>query len=79
MIYDLKDTEKVLNLFNDWQETLIYSCLQKVMGKILVTDLESPKSAMAYVGCFAFYAGEPDKELVSGKPVLKSVFRMQRK
>ena len=60
MIYDLKDTEKVLNLFNDWQETLIYSCLQKVMGKIFVTDIESPKSAMAYVGCFAFYAGEPD-------------------
>jgi hypothetical protein len=68
MIYDLKDTEKVLNLFNDWRETLIYSCLQKVMGKIFVTDIESPKSAMAYVGCFAFYAGEPDKELVSGKP-----------
>lgn len=37
MIYDLKDTEKVLNLFNGWQETLIYSCLQKVMGKIYVT------------------------------------------
>ena len=68
MIYELKDTEKVFRLFNDWQETLIYSCLQKVMGTIFVTNTDSPKSAMAYVGCFAFYAGEPDKELVRKKP-----------
>lgn len=68
MIYELTDTSKVAGLFEGWEETLIYSCLQKVMGKIFVTDLESPKSAMAFVGCFAFYAGEPNKELVSNKP-----------
>ena len=68
MIYELTDTSKVAGLFEGWEETLIYSCLQKVMGKIYVTDLESPKSAMAFVGCFAFYAGEPNKELVSNKP-----------
>ena len=27
------------------------------MGKVFVTDTESPVSAMAFVGCFAFYAG----------------------
>lgn len=68
MIYELTDTSKVINLFDGWQETLIYSCLQRVMGKIYVTEQDSPKSAMAYVGCFAFYAGEPDRELVSNKP-----------
>ena len=68
MIYELTDTSKVAGLFEGWEETLIYSCLQKVMGKIYVTDLEDPKSAMAFVGCFAFYAGEPDKELVINKP-----------
>lgn len=68
MIYELTDTSKVMHLFEGWQETLIYSCLQKVMGKIYVTDPKSPISAMAYVGCFAFYAGEPDKELVEKKP-----------
>ena len=68
MIYELKDTSKAVHLFEGWQETLVYSCLQKVMGKIFVTDLEEPKSAMAYVGCFSFYAGEPDKELVINKP-----------
>ncbi len=68
MIYELTDTSKAAGLFDGWQETLIYSCLQKVMGKIYVTDPECPKSAMAYVGCFAFYAGEPDKEIVRNKP-----------
>ena len=68
MIYVLENTEKVKELFEGWEETLVYSCLQKVMGKVFVTDLERPKSAMAFVGCFAFYAGEPDKELVATKP-----------
>ena len=68
MIYELADTSKVAYLFEGWQETLIYSCLQKVMGKVIVTDLTDPKSAMACVGCFAFCAGEPDRELVINKP-----------
>lgn len=68
MTYELEDTDKVKELFAGWEETLIYSCLQKVMGKVFVTDLENPKSAMAFVGCFAFYAGVPDKELVAEKP-----------
>ena len=38
------------------------------MGKILVTDPEHPKSAMAVIGDFAFFAGEPDLELLCGKP-----------
>lgn len=68
MVYVLEDTDKVQELFEGWEETLIYSCLQKVMGKVFVTDQENPKSAMAFVGCFAFYAGAPDKELVATKP-----------
>ncbi|MDD6811512.1 MAG: GNAT family N-acetyltransferase [Lachnospiraceae bacterium] len=68
MIYELEDTTKVSHLFAGWEETLIYSCLQKVMGKVYVTDKENPKSAYAFIGCFSFYAGEPDKELVLNKP-----------
>ena len=67
-VCELADTSKVEKLFEGWRETLIYSCLQKVMGKIYVTDPAAPESAMAYVGCFAFYAGVPDKTLVSNKP-----------
>ena len=65
MVYRLKELEKVKKIFEGWDETLIWSCLQNVMGKIYLTDKSSPKSAMAILGCFAFFAGEPDKELVT--------------
>ena len=68
MLYELEDTSQAEKLFAGWNETLIFSCLQKVMGKIYVTDLEQPRSAFAFVGCFGFYAGVPDREMVMGKP-----------
>lgn len=68
MVYELSDTSKVSALFEGWDETLIYSCLQKVMGRVYVTDPEQPKSALAFIGCFAFYGGEPDRELVMHRP-----------
>lgn len=68
MVYELEDTEKVESIFDGWEETLIYSCVQKVMGRVYVTDVDDPKSACAFVGCFAFYAGEPDEELIRNKP-----------
>lgn len=64
MVYELTDPSKAEKLFEGWKETLIWSCLQQVMGKIYVTDLNAPHSAVAVVGCFAFYSGEPDRELV---------------
>ena len=67
-VYELIDTSKVKELFAGWQETLIYSCLQNVMGKIYVTDPEKPESAFALVGCFGFLAGKPDRTLVARKP-----------
>ncbi len=68
MVFELDDTAKVQSLFNGWEETFIYSCMQKVMGKVFVTNPEDPMSAMAQVGCFAFLAGMPEKELVLAKP-----------
>ena len=68
MIYELKDTSRVKPLFEGWQETLIWSCLQQVMGRVFVTDPENPVSAFAFVGCFGFYAGKPDRELAAAKP-----------
>lgn len=68
MVFELEDPSKVEKLFDGWQETLIVSCLQKVMGKIYVTDLEAPEAAFAFVGCFGFFAGKPERELVENKP-----------
>ena len=68
MLCELEDASKVKELFAGWNETLIFSCLQKIMGKVYVSDLEQPKSAYAFVGCFGFYAGIPDKEMVMDRP-----------
>lgn len=68
MLHELTETSKAEKLFEGWNETLIYSCLQKVMGRIYVTDPEEPLSAMAFVGGFAFLAGEADRELIVNKP-----------
>lgn len=67
MIYALDDTVAVRHLFAGWEETMITSCLQNVMGRIFVTDKVSPRSAAAGLGCFVFLAGEPDAELVGRK------------
>ncbi len=68
MIFKLEDTAKAEKIFENWQESLIWSCLQKVMGAIYVDDLQSPKSAMAVLGDFCFVDGEPDDELVMFRP-----------
>jgi len=68
MLYTLKDTARVEKLFQGWEETLIYSCLQQVMGTLYVSDLENPRSAMAHLGSFVFFAGDPKEELVLNKP-----------
>ncbi|MCI8814829.1 MAG: GNAT family N-acetyltransferase [Lachnospiraceae bacterium] len=64
MIFETKQTEKAAVLFDGWQESLIWSCLQNVMGKLYVDSLESPVSAMIALGDFRFFAGKPHRELV---------------
>ena len=64
MVFELKETGRAAQLFEGWQETMIWSCLQKVMGKIYVDSLDEPVSAMALLADFCFFAGKPDAELV---------------
>ena len=64
MIYEIKEAKKAAGLFAGWQETLIWSCLQGVMGRIYGNSPDMPTSAMALLGDFCFFAGEPDEELV---------------
>ncbi len=68
MIYEILNTHRAAPLFSGWEETLIWSCLQGVMGKIYADDKDRPASAMAVLGDFTFFAGHPSLELVSYKP-----------
>lgn len=58
--------ENVKDIFGNWDETIIWSCLQGVMGEIYTNAAED--AAMAILGDFAFYAGNPDREFVGFKP-----------
>lgn len=63
VIHKIADTKKVAELFKDWDETMIWSCLQGVMGEIYVAEKKEKseyKSAVAILGAFAFFAGEPN-------------------
>ncbi len=64
MVVKIDDTKKVEPLFAEWQETLIWSCLQKVMGEIYADSMERPTSTMALLGDFCFLAGNPNEELL---------------
>jgi len=66
VIKKLENTEKVKQIFHGWQETLIWSCLEKIMGTVWVTATENPVSAAAVLGDFCFLAGRADEELLSG-------------
>ncbi len=65
MAVRLTQLDKVKALFEGWQETILWSCQQGVMGDIFVDTQDSPSSAMAVLGDFCFLAGRPDQEMVS--------------
>jgi len=70
MIYKVTGTQEVVRLFDKWQDTMIWSCLQGVMGNLYADSREVPKSVMAMLGDFCFFAGMPNRELVTYKPQL---------
>lgn len=68
MIYEVKGSNEIKKIFGDWQETMVWSCIQGVMGHLYADSAQNPKSAMAILGDFCFFAGEPNTELVAYKP-----------
>ena len=64
MIYKLENPSRAAELFGDWEETILWSCLQGIMGRIYVDDVDNPAAAKAVLGDFVFLAGMPNEELV---------------
>lgn len=60
-----QEMEQVARLFGAWEETMILSCLQGVMGSIYAPDVVCPQSAAARLNDFCFLAGAPCGELVA--------------
>lgn len=58
------DKTRIKALFDGWQETLIYSCLEGHMGEAYTCDAYENKAALLIVGDFCYFAGEACRELV---------------
>ena len=61
------NSKRLAELFGNSEETMIYSCLQGIMGEILIDDEENPKSALAKIGryaSFGFLSGQPTISLI---------------
>lgn len=58
--------DKIKDIFGDWSESIIWSCLQGVMGEVHTNATDD--AAIAILGDFAFYAGKPTEELIKFKP-----------
>lgn len=67
-VYNVENRENAKHIFENWDETIIWSCLQGVMGHIYADDRENPSSAMAILSDFCFYAGRPNRRLLAFKP-----------
>ena len=59
-------------LFRGWDKPMIRAALQGSMGRVVTRGGETPRSARLEVGDFAFFAGEPDRELArtAAAPIL---------
>lgn len=60
--------EQAAPLFAGWEETLLWSCLQGVMGKVYAPAGEPLRAALAVLGDFTFLAGEPRADLAAFAP-----------
>ena len=65
-IIKVEDTKQVEALFQNTTDTVILSCLQKVMGEIYAT--EDLRSAVAIFENFSFLVGVPSRELATYLP-----------
>ena len=55
-------------LFDGWQETMIWSCLQDCMGTAYADSTEHPQSAKIVIADFCFFAGVPNEALLKHRP-----------
>lgn len=63
MYYLLEDTNKVSYISQNNKETMLLSCIQKIMGNIYVDHLEHPQSIIFQIGDFCFLFGKANVDI----------------
>ncbi len=59
----MTDWERLTALFDGWEETMVWSCLQGVMGRAMWN--KGVTAGLIASGDFCFLAGEPDRALLA--------------
>lgn len=67
-IYAVTDKKTIAYLFDGWDETFIWSCLQGCMGLAYSDSHTHPLSAQISAGDICFFAGEVNTELLLNRP-----------
>lgn len=67
-LLNLQELKTAAPFFAGWEETLIWSALQGVMGAVFVDDKKNPQTAMAVTADFVFLSGKPDADFISERP-----------
>lgn len=57
--------DKIAHLFEGWEESLIWSCLQGCMGAAWADQEEKPESARIILADFCYFAGTANRSLVT--------------
>ena len=63
----VKNKDTIASLFDGWQETFLWSCLQDCMGNAYADDLENPRAAQIILGDICFLAGAANEELIRNR------------
>lgn len=63
-----EEMSRIASIFDGWNETPVWSCLQGYMGTAWCDDIQHPGSAQIITGDFCFFAGKADRELVKNIP-----------
>lgn len=61
---DKENRTRIAPLFEGWEESLIWSCLQGCMGEAWADKEEQPESARIILADFCYFAGKVNGELV---------------
>lgn len=63
------EMNKIENIFEECNDTLVLSCIQGVMGRAWVDDYSNPKSVQVITADFCMFNGVANEELVRNIPI----------
>ena len=64
MVFQVDDKKTIAPLFDGWEQTMIWSCLQNCMGVAYADNLKCPASAQIVTGPFCYFAGKVNHDLI---------------